>query len=101
MVSNAGGVNPQACVTALLEAARDQGVELSVATVTGDNFIDRVRAAHVAEEFVGGVFVCCVPDGGGSVNGSTGDDHWTVTATKCPQHECLSRVHMPHTITLC
>ena len=42
MVSNAGGVNPHACVTALLETARDQGVELSVATVTGDNFIDKV-----------------------------------------------------------
>ena len=42
VVSNAGGVNPHACVTALLETARDQGVELSVATVTGDNFIDKV-----------------------------------------------------------
>lgn len=42
VVSNAGGVNPQACVTALLQAAREQSLELSVATVTGDNFTDRV-----------------------------------------------------------
>ena len=42
MVSNAGGVNPQACVAALLQTAREQGLELSVATVSGDDFTDRV-----------------------------------------------------------
>jgi hypothetical protein len=43
VVSNAGGVNPQACVAALLQAARDQGLEISVATVTGDDFTDRME----------------------------------------------------------
>ena len=43
MVSNAGGVNPQACVAALREAATQQGVELKVAMVTGDEFIDKVH----------------------------------------------------------
>ena len=43
MVSNAGGVNPEACTTALLEAAQEQGVELKVAMVTGDEFINKVR----------------------------------------------------------
>jgi hypothetical protein len=42
VVSNAGGVNPEACVTALREAAQEQGVELTVAMVTGDEFIDKV-----------------------------------------------------------
>ena len=42
MVSNAGGVNPHACVTALSEAAAEQGVELSVAMVTGDELMDKV-----------------------------------------------------------
>ena len=43
MVSNAGGVNPEACVAALSEAAREQGVELNVAMVTGDDFINKVH----------------------------------------------------------
>ena len=42
VVSNAGGVNPEACVSALSDAAREQGVELRVAMVTGDEFIDKV-----------------------------------------------------------
>lgn len=42
VVSNAGGVNPHACVIALREAAAEQGVDLSVAMVTGDEFIDKV-----------------------------------------------------------
>ena len=42
VVSNAGGVNPHACVTALSEAAAEQGVELSVAMVTGDELMDKV-----------------------------------------------------------
>ena len=47
MVSNAGGVNPEACVTALREAAREKGVELTVAMVTGDEFIDKVMKCSV------------------------------------------------------
>ena len=43
VVSNAGGVNPEACVTALREVAQEQGVELTVAMVTGDEFIDKVN----------------------------------------------------------
>lgn len=47
-MSNAGGVNPQACVTALCEAATQQGVELKVAMVTGDDFIDKVHSLILA-----------------------------------------------------
>ena len=46
-MSNAGGVNPEACVTALREAAREQGVELTVAMVTGDEFIDKVMGYRI------------------------------------------------------
>ena len=42
MVTNAGGVNPTACATALSKMAAEQGVELSVAMVTGDNLMDKV-----------------------------------------------------------
>ncbi len=42
VVSNAGGVNPQACATALCKMAEEQGVELSVAVVTGDDLTEKV-----------------------------------------------------------
>jgi hypothetical protein len=47
VVSNAGGVNPTACTAALLDAACDQGVELSVATVTGDDFINKMEEVRL------------------------------------------------------
>lgn len=37
VVSNAGGVNPQACAAALAALAQEQGVELKIAVVTGDD----------------------------------------------------------------
>lgn len=41
VVANAGGINPQACRQALLEAAEQAGVELKVAIVEGDNLASR------------------------------------------------------------
>ena len=43
VVANAGGVNTEACVEALQAIAREQGVELSVAMVTGDDLMSQVR----------------------------------------------------------
>jgi hypothetical protein len=46
VVTNAGGVNPEACAERVLELADEQGVELTVATVTGDSVrdeLDRLR----------------------------------------------------------
>ena len=39
VVSNAGGVNPQACAQALQALAQEQGVTLKVAVVTGDDVL--------------------------------------------------------------
>jgi hypothetical protein len=44
VVSNAGGLNPQACREALRRAGREAGVELRIAVVTGDDLLPR-RAA--------------------------------------------------------
>lgn len=41
VVTNAGGVNPQACRKALAEVARKAGVDISIATVTGDDVSSR------------------------------------------------------------
>ena len=43
VISNAGGVNPEACAAALKSIAKEQGVELSVAMVTGDSLMYKVR----------------------------------------------------------
>jgi hypothetical protein len=56
VVTNAGGVNPEACAAALRELAKEQGVSLSVAVVTGDDLMPQVetlRTAGVAEMFSG------------------------------------------------
>ncbi len=37
VVSNAGGVNPEGCAAALAALAKEQGVELKIAVVTGDD----------------------------------------------------------------
>ena len=42
VVANAGGVNPLACSEALAILAKEQGVDLSIATVTGDDLMDKV-----------------------------------------------------------
>lgn len=41
VVSNAGGVNPQACVAALEKLAEETGVELNIAMVDGDNVLPK------------------------------------------------------------
>lgn len=43
VVANAGGVNPQACQKAVLDAAKKHGIKgLKVAIVTGDDIMDRL-----------------------------------------------------------
>ena len=52
VVTNAGGVNPQACREAVLKACEAAGVTLKVAVVIGDDILPRVaefRAAGVRE----------------------------------------------------
>lgn len=42
ILANAGGVNPAACRDAVLDIASDQGLDVTVATVSGDDFRDRI-----------------------------------------------------------
>jgi hypothetical protein len=44
VIANAGGVNPTACKDAVLDAAKRQGISVSVATVAGDDIMDRLDA---------------------------------------------------------
>jgi hypothetical protein len=44
VIANAGGVNPAACRDAVMEAARRQNLEVKVATVSGDDIMDRLDA---------------------------------------------------------
>lgn len=50
LVSNAGGVNPAGCATALAKAAAEAGVTLKIAVVEGDNVLPLV--AQLREEGV-------------------------------------------------
>ena len=45
-MTNAGGINPESCVQALKKLAESQGVELSVAMVTGDDMMNKVNASY-------------------------------------------------------
>lgn len=59
VVTNAGGVNPQACRDALEAVFRESGVDLKVAVVAGDDVssaLDGYRAAGVTEMFSGAPF---------------------------------------------
>src|SRR5216684_273163 len=42
VIANAGGVNPSACRDAVLDVARRQNIAVKVATVTGDDIMDRL-----------------------------------------------------------
>lgn len=56
VVTNAGGVNPDACRDALLAAFKEAGVDLKVAVVRGDDLstsADAYRAAGTTEMFSG------------------------------------------------
>jgi len=44
VVANAGGMNPAGCASALRELARELGVEVSVAEVSGDDFMPQWEA---------------------------------------------------------
>lgn len=59
VVSNAGGVNPQACAVALREIVEDAGVRLKIAWVTGDDLLEQeeqLRNAGITEMFSGATF---------------------------------------------
>ena len=54
IVSNAGGVNPQACADALRAVIAEQGLDLQVACVLGDDLLDQrelLAAQHYSEMF--------------------------------------------------
>src|SRR5207253_10761410 len=50
VISNAGGVNPKACARAISALAAEQGIEIKVAVVTGDDVMPLVP--HLREEGV-------------------------------------------------
>ena len=59
IVSNAGGVNPQACAKALRGVIAEQGLKLKVACVLGDDMIaqvDELAAQGHSEMFTGAAF---------------------------------------------
>lgn len=59
VVANAGGVNLEACRRALAKVAEEAGVSLRIATVEGDNLLERVdelRAMAIPEMFSGAPF---------------------------------------------
>jgi hypothetical protein len=56
IVSNAGGINPQAAAAALRRKAEEAGITLEIAVVTGDDLTgraDEIRAVGVTEMFSG------------------------------------------------
>lgn len=49
VVSNAGGVNPEGCAQALRALAAEQGVEVKIAVVTGDDVMSLIPVLRAAE----------------------------------------------------
>ena len=59
VISNAGGVNPEACVKALRQVIAEQGLNLSVACVIGDDLIsskESMQTSGTTEMFSGTAF---------------------------------------------
>ena len=59
VLSNAGGVNPEACAEALRTAITEKGFDLKVACVTGDDLLPQIEAlgeTGLAEMFTGDAF---------------------------------------------
>ena len=59
IIANAGGVNPRSCAAALKKEIAEQGLDLSVACVTGDDLLERlddVDADNHKEMFSGAAF---------------------------------------------
>ena len=59
LISNAGGVNPEACGEALRAVISEAGLDLKVVVITGDdllNDLDRLEAMNTAEMFSGDAF---------------------------------------------
>ena len=50
VVTNAGGVNPAACAQALSAVAAEQGVELSIALIEGDNLMGNVSSLNMGNK---------------------------------------------------
>ncbi len=48
VITNAGGVNPEGCAQAVLEAARREGLGLTVAVVDGDDLLPRMEELRAA-----------------------------------------------------
>jgi len=73
VIANAGGVNPRACAAAARALIEEQGLELKVAVVIGNDLIDRVQefaAAGASEMFCGDSFPD--PDKVASINAYLG-----------------------------
>ena len=59
LISNAGGVNPEACGDALRAVISEVGLDLKVVVITGDdllNDLDRLEAMNASEMFSGEAF---------------------------------------------
>ena len=59
LISNAGGVNPEACGDALRAVISEAGLDLKVVVITGDdllNDLDRLKAMNASEMFSGEAF---------------------------------------------
>ena len=56
VISNAGGVNPQACATAVRALVDEMDLNLTVAVVLGDDLTDRAAELSPTEIFTGAAF---------------------------------------------